>query len=309
MNASAHTSWFLVAQLAAAGAISLVSSAPAAAQSILSVHDEATGTTRVLTPVDTRFFISGDGKAINVAAEGAGASWYLRFEAPDGQSLAPGPYADAGCRAPLRLGRAPGLEVTDNNPACSSGLGVDSLHGSFVIRQIEYNSSGQVVSLEALFTQRKGSATAPALGGFVRYQAKPLSLALKSDRGFEWGQIDQRSHGDTTLFTLDGTATDGIAYTASGQKETWQVMISPRTGRQLQTGRFKTRGVADTAHTGLMIRRGQGQPVPCVNPSGVLDIRAVRYNSVGVVLNLQADFEYRCGGTKPALRGTIRYLE
>ena len=308
MNASAHTSWFLVAQLAAAGAISLVSSAPAAAQSILSVHDEATGTTRVFTPVDTRFFISGDGKAVRVLAEGPGDSWYLKFEAPEGQSLAPGPYADAGCGAPLRLGRAPGLEVTDNNPACSSGR-VDWLYSSFVIRQIEYNESGNVVSLEALFTQRKGSATAPALGGFVRYQAKPLSLALKSDRGFEWGQIEQKSHGDTTLFTLDGTATDGIAYTASGQKEIWRVMISPRTGRQLQTGRFKTRGFADTAHTGLMIRRGQGYPFSCDNPSGVLDIRAIRYSSVGVVLNVQADFEYRCGGNKPALRGTIRYLE
>lgn len=310
MNAPSRMSFGSAARLLCVAALMLAAAGQAAAQSVLSLHDEAAGTTQVFTPGDTRFFVSGDGSAINVAAEHPGGGWYLRFEAPDGQTLAPGRYADAGCRSPLRMGRAPGLEVTDNNPACNFSQGVDSLYGSFVIRQINFNDAGNVVSLEALFTQRKGSATAPALGGFVRYEAKAMSFAVKSDPGFAWGAIDQISYGDTNLFTLDGTATEGMDYTASGQKETWRLLITPRTGQQLQARRYKTRGAADTSHAGLIIRRGLGgQPMACANPSGVLDIRTIRYSVFGVVLNLQADFVYRCGGTKPALRGTIRYLD
>lgn len=310
MNAPPRMSFGSATRLLCLASLLLAAAGQAAAQSVLSLHDEATGTTQVFTPGDTRFFVSGDGSAINVAAEHPGGGWYLHFEAPDGQTLAPGRYADAGCRSPLRMGRAPGLEVTDNNPACSSGLGVDSVYGSFVIRQIHYNAAGNVVSLEALFTQRKGSATAPALGGFVRYEAAPLSFTVKSDPGFAWGAIDQISYGDTTLFTLDGTATEGMYYIASGQKETWKLLITPRTGQQLQARRYKTRGAADTAHAGLFIWRGLGaRPMDCADPSGVLDIHTIRYSIFGVVLNLQADFVYRCGGTRPALRGTIRYLD
>lgn len=310
MNAPSRMSFGSATRLLCVASLLIAAAGQAAAQSVLSLHDEATGATQVFTPGDTRFFVSGDRSAINVAAEHPGGGWYLRFEAPDGQTLTPGRYADAGCRSPLRMGRAPGLEVTDNNPACSSTQGVDSLFGSFVIRQINYNAAGTLVSLEALFTQRKGSATAPALGGFVRYEAKALSFAVKSDPGFAWGAIDQTSYGDTNLFTLDGTATDGVYYVASGQKETWRLLITPLTGQQLQARRYKTRGAADTSHAGLIIRRGLGgQPVDCANPSGLLDIHTIRYSIFGVVLNLRADFVYRCGGTKPALRGTIRYLD
>ena len=74
----------------------------------------------------------------------------------------------------------------------------------------------------------------------IRYQTRPLSLALRSDAGFAWGPIAQRNHGGTGLFTLDGTTSEGPG---------------------------------------------------------------------GAIVGLHANFEYRCGGTRPALRGTIRFHE
>lgn len=309
MNASGDTSLTPVVTTIFVAAITLAGAGQASAQSILSIHDEATGVTRVFTPGDATFFASGDGKAIDIDTAGPGAAWYLRFEAPEGEVLAPGRHDNAGCPFQLRFGRAPGLGVTDNNPVCSFGLGADTLWGSFVIRQVAYDPTGRVVSLEALFTQRKGSATAPALGGLIRYEARPLSLTLKSDPGFAWGAVAQENHGDTGLFMLQGTAADGLTYDASVQKDIWRLLIDPPIGRRLQAGRYPTRGVADAGHVGLLVLRGFHQNANCPDPKGRLDVQKIRTNAAGMIVGLRATFEYRCGGTRPALRGLIRYLE
>lgn len=299
----------LAAKSLGAAALLVAGTGHAPAQSVLSIHDEASGATRVFTPDSATFSISGDGKAINVDVSDAGSTWLMRFEAPEGERLAPGRYDDAGCRFPLRLGRAPGIEVTDNNPVCSFALGTDTVWGSFVIRQITYDGAGNVLSLEALFTQRKGSATAPALGGLIRHDARPMSLSLKSGPAFAWGAIAQENHGDTSLFTFDGTSADGVDYTASVRKDTWRVLIAPPTGKLLRVGRYRTRAAADSGNAGLRILRGLGLSPSCPDPSGLLDIQKMRVNSVGTILGLQATFEYRCGGSKAALRGTIRHRE
>lgn len=305
-----NTSLNPAAKLLCAVAILLVGISQAPAQSVLSIHDEASGTTRVFTPSDSTFSISGDGKAINLFVNDPGYSWFLRFEAPEGETLLPGNYDQAGCPFGLRMGRAPGMGITDNNPVCSDGLGMDTLWGSFAIRQIAYDTAGNVASLEALFTQRKGSPTAPALGGLIRYEARPLSLTLKSDPGFGWGAISQANHGDTSLFVLEGTTADGLDYSASVRKDTWRVAIEPPTGRQLQIRRYRTRGAADTGHAGLRIQRGLGPIIPsCPDPSGQLDVQEMRVNAAGVILSLRATFAYRCDGTTPALRGMIRHLD
>lgn len=309
MNASSSTSVYCFTRSLCALALLVAGTGPVPAQSVLGIHDEASGTTRVFTPSDASFSASGDRHAIDVEAVAPGAGWYLRFEAPEGQELAPGRYDHAGCRHPLRMGRSPGMEITDNNPACSFGLGMDTLWGWFVIRQIAYDSAGKVASLEALFTQRKGSPTAPALGGLIRYEARPLSLALHSDPGFVLGAISQVNHGDTSIFTMEGTVTDGIDYTASVRKDTWRILIAPPTGRPLRVGRYVTQAFAGTARAGLHVSRGIGPPTRCPDPSGRLDIQELRTTPAGTIEGLRATFEYRCGGTRPALRGSIRYLE
>lgn len=309
MNAPLSHRLESIATSLGAAVILFAGSSPAPAQSILSIHDQATGTTRVFSPGNATFSVSGDGHAVDIDVADPGTSWYLRFEAPIGETLAPGRYDDAGCRVPLRMGRAPGMEVTDNNPACSVGLGMDTLWGSFVIRQIAYDAAGKVASLEAMFTQRKGSPTAPALGGLIRYEARPVSLALHSDPGFVWGAIAQESHGDTGLFTLEGTVIDGLDYTASVRKDIWRVLIVPPTGRPLRIGSYSTKAAAENHRAGLLVLRGFDQPARCPEASGRLDIQKMRANAVGVIQSLQASFTYRCGGARPALHGTIRFKE
>ena len=90
MNAPSRMSFGYAPRLLCVASFLLAAAGQAAAQSVLSLHDEATGTTQVFTPGDTRFSVSGDASAINIAAEHPGGGWYVRLEAPDGQTLAPG---------------------------------------------------------------------------------------------------------------------------------------------------------------------------------------------------------------------------
>jgi len=282
----------------------------AAAQSILSLHDAATGETSVYTPADSLFSLDGDGSALNFSASVnafRAAAWYLRMEAPEGERLAPGRYERAGCTFSLRTGRSPGLEVTDNNPVCRpTSAPFDAVWGRFAIRQIAYDDAGRVTSLEAVFTQRVGSPTAPPLAGLLRYNAAPLSLAVTSDPGFAWGPIDQRNFGDTSLFSLKGDTTGGLQYQASVTKDLWSIAIQPPSGRTLRVGRYNTRSTADAGHAGFNVLRGHG-PQGC-SGTGRLEILGMDTDPAGNVLNLHATFEYRCNGAQAALRGTIHHL-
>ncbi|MFD0737830.1 hypothetical protein ACFQZQ_00805 [Lysobacter koreensis] len=298
------------ARAVAAAAILLAASTQAPAQSILSIHNDASGYDRVFLPADSVFLANGDGKAINVTVAGPGDAWYLRFEAPAGETLGPGVYTNAGCPLGLRMGRAPGMGITDNNPVCSDSQGIDNLFGSFAIRQIDYDAEGNLTSLEATFTQRLGSANAPALGGLIRYQARPLSLLLNASPAFAWGAIAQANHGDTSVFTLDGTVADGFEYQASVLKDTWRISVAPPTGQPLKAKTYQTSDAADPDHASLRIRRGLGAMAPaCANPSGKLEIQSMKVNGAGAIQNLRATFVYRCSGSAAALRGTIRYLD
>lgn len=278
----------------------------AAAQSILSLHDEATGTTQVFVPSDAYppFSVWGDGSTINVHVP---PDYYLHFEAPEGQKLAPGAYPGAGCRKPQRHGRAPGLEVTNNNPAC--GPDEDTQFGSFTIRQVGYGAGGEVESLEAVFIQRLGSPTAPALGGLVRIDARPLAFHLQSGARSAWGRREQHHHGNSSLFSMEGSTASGMAYEVSGLKHKWQVLITPPAGRLLATGRYATKAVADVRHAGLQVQLGDHETVECANPSGSIDIQKLVADERGAVKRLRAQFQYRCAGRQPPLRGTIRHGE
>lgn len=278
----------------------------ASAQSILSLHDQATGTTQVFVPSDAYppFSVWGDGSTINVHVP---PDYYLHFEAPEGQKLAPGAYPGAGCRKPLRHGRAPGLEVTNNNPAC--GAEQDIQFGSFNIRQVAYDTSGEVESLEAVFIQRLGSPRAPALGGLVRIEARPLSFHLTSGADSGWGRQNQRHHGDTSLFSMEGSTADGIVYEASGLKHKWSVLITPPHGRLLATGRYLTKSAPGSRHAGLKVLLGDHETVECPDPSGALRIQKVVADQHGTIQRLRASFEYRCAGRESVLRGVIRHGE
>lgn len=284
--------------------IAAIGEAPA--QSILSLHDQATGTTQVFVPSDDYppFAVWGDGSMINVHVP---PDHYLHFEAPDGSKLAPGRYPGAGCRKPQRHGRAPGLEVTSNNPAC--GPDEDTQYGSFNIRQLGYGADGEVNSLEAVFIQRLGSPGAPALGGLVRIDARPLALRMESRTRSPWGRFDQRHHGDSSLFSMDGSARAGIVYAVSGLKHKWRISLAPPSGRLLAPGRYATKAVPGPRHAGLQVQLGDHDGVDCVDPSGIIDIQKLVTDGRGAVTRLRAQFHYRCTGRQGTLQGMIRHGE
>lgn len=300
--------------LTAAGLMSGIDEA--SAERLLTVRDHATGQIVTLTGENAGFTIDGDGSAVNIDVNAqnlksgpgfvSGANWFMRFEAPPGETLQPGRYFNAGCPFALRTGRAPSMQVTEDNPICRPD--VDSIWGSFEIRQIGYDDAGNVASIELTFRQHADSPDAPPWTGLLRLDTEPLSLVLDSDARFALGRVSQRHFGDTSLFSLTGT-TAGLDYTASVIKDHWSISLTPPGGQVLEAGKtYTTRNFATGPHAGLLVLRGLGFQ-GCSESIGTLRILGLRTDPSGNVLGLHADFEYRCDGARPALRGTIRHLE
>jgi hypothetical protein len=106
----------------------------------------------------TSYNFSGTGSDSNVRISMTSASenWQLTLAAPAGEKLHPGIYNNSE-RAPFRTGRSSGLEFS------GMGRGCNDIWGNFTIRQIAYDAGGTIKVLDADFTQRCGSATAPVL--------------------------------------------------------------------------------------------------------------------------------------------------
>jgi len=292
--------------IVAAGA--LLGAAEVSAQSVLSIHSQATGQTRVYTEGESLFSVdtTPSGLVLNSRHGPSGDQWSVRLDAPIGEKLKPGRYDYVGCPEPYQSGRAAGLGVTDNNPVCTHEADIGRVFGWFTIRQIAYDGTGKVASLEATFSQRLGSTKAPELGGFLRFRASPVSFSVKSDRGFSWGVINQDNHGDSSVFALDGT-TAGIRYDVSALRDHWSIALAPSTGNALRVGSFRTRGAADASNWGLNVRRTSGVAACAGDSNGLVTVHGLNADGTGRVLGLHATFEYRCGTDRPALRGVIRY--
>ncbi|MFL6119385.1 hypothetical protein [Actinophytocola sp.] len=81
-------------------------------------------------------------------------------------------------RAPLAVGTYQDVRNQLNGPAANPGilvifrgLGCGDDYAEFVIYRIERDVSGQLVALEASFTQHCGSPDGPALNGHIHFQA------------------------------------------------------------------------------------------------------------------------------------------
>lgn len=294
--------------------ISPIGLLPAYAQSTLVLTDHATGETATFAAPGAAFRMTGDGSAVSVevATQSPGRStkiasaWNLRFEAPEGSRLQEGSYAQAGCTGAMRSGRAPGMQVSNNNPVCRPGQPGQDVWGAFAVRQARYDAGGQLVSLEILFSQRVGSASGDLLTGLLRVDAAPLSLDLASDPGFPWGDLDAGYHGDDSLLALEGDAM-GMVFTASVPRNRVVVLISPPVGQLFATGTYRTRPSASLARAGLLVRDAVDGHACTTIATGELSIRDASYAEDGRVTGLHATFAYRCREHGPALRGTIHY--
>jgi hypothetical protein len=208
-------------------------------------------------------------------------------------------YYDAE-RAAFRTGHAPGIDVSGN------GRGCNEIWGSFAINQIATDAAGKVTMLDATFTQRCESSTAPALKGVVKFNARPLSYSFRSDAGdYIGGGIAKTYFGATSTFSLKGTDRR-LQYSVSGLRDDWTALIEAPSGRRLKTRTYNTSRFADANHAGLdVFGNGRG----CNQSTGTLTITAITLNRQGNVTRLGATFEQHCEGAAAALHETIRHRE
>ncbi|GHA69088.1 hypothetical protein [Cognatilysobacter bugurensis] len=295
----------------AALALALAATSQADAQSAFTVRDEASGQRQIMTSANARFFLNTAGNRVIFAArDTSGAAppsfgsnqWTVTLVAPPGEKLRPGLYPNVGCPG-ATFGRVAGLEVTENNPKC---FGEDNIWGWLTIRQIEYNDAGQVIRLEASYSQRVGSATAPAWTGLIRYEATPQLLRMKAPSTSSWGPVSGDHHSDSSLFSLSGNAS-GAYFEASVRKDYWNVALFPPSGQTLRKGRFTTRSEATAQHAGFNAIRGLESPKYCPQGTGVVDVLNTAFDNAGTITGLHARFEYRCAPGTAAMRGEVRY--
>jgi hypothetical protein len=244
---------------------------------------------------------SGTAADLTVAVTSGSDFWFIRLAAPHGDVLRPGVYRNAE-RAAFRTGRAPGLDVFGD------GRGCNEVFGQFTVDQIETDASGSISVLDAHFTQRCESATAPRLNGTVRYRAFPLSYRFTSDPGDFIGGGKSKSYtNSTTIFGLSGT-TAGITYSVSGQRDDWTIELAPPVGQQLHVGTYtdaQRSPFRDPGHPGLEVT-GDGRG--CNTLTGSFTITQLVVDATGAVKALAATFEQHCEGGAPALHGTIHFF-
>jgi hypothetical protein len=244
---------------------------------------------------------SGTAADVNVTVTSGADFWFIEFAAPRGDVLRPGVYRDAE-RAAFRTGRAPGLDVS------GEGRGCNEVFGQFTVDQIGTDAAGAVSLLDAHFTQRCESATAPRLTGTVHYRAFPLSYRFASDPGDYIGGGKTKSYtNSTSIFGLSGT-TAGLSYTVSGQRDDWTVELAPPAGQQLHVGTYtdaQRAAFRDPGHPGL---DASGDGRGCNTLTGSFTITQLVTDASGAVTALAATFEQHCEGATPALHGTIHYF-
>jgi hypothetical protein len=256
------------------------------------------GRTEAFTPENAVFRLYEFSTYIRVDVDGNdGSTWSIEIGAPADMKLTPGYYANSE-RTVFRTGRAAGLDVSGDSRGC------DYVYGNLGLRQVMFDAGGHVTALEASFVQRCGSADAPPMAGVIRYNARKLSLGLRSDPGdYVGGGVDRSYFGDTSLFTLSGTSSS-LRYGASGRQDNWTAFMGAPTGQVFKIGRYPIAVYADSDHAGLKFY-GNGRS--CQETSGFLDIRNIQFDGNGDILGLYATFVQHCEGAKPALRGVIHF--
>lgn len=256
------------------------------------------GETRGFTPRTATFRISGNSSEVMISIQGVQPSdtWTVDLAAPVGESLHPRIYAYADV-TPAN-GRAPGLNVYGNGRSCGR------VWGEFGLRQITFDSSGNVTSIDASFTQRCGSAEGPAMSGVIRYRTPPFELSLVSDVTDPLAKgLRQRYNNDTSLFGLTAYPSE-IDVTVRGQHAYWLLYIAPPTGQSLRPGKYAVSRFADATHAQLDFH---GNGVGCNSVAGYMDVHRVERDQSGRVSKISVSFEQHCDGAEAALRGVLHY--
>jgi len=255
------------------------------------------GLTKTYSSQSALFAANTSGESTTLGITTLSDTWYIVVAAPRGERLTRRNYSLAE-RATIRTGRAPGLDMGGNGRSCSQ------VWGNFTVRQVSYDSSGNVSMLDGIFVQRCGSATSPRLIAYLSYKSTPLSFSFVSGPGDPIGLGISKSYfGDTSDFALSGN-TSSVQFAVSGQRDDWLAAIQPPTGQALRIGTFQTHAVRDSTHAGLNITDNGHS---CADNNGTLAINNIQTDTAGNVIGLYAAFNITCVGSAAPVSGTIRY--
>jgi len=288
----------------------LLAASPVFAQTVVSFSSPAgeyvgQGQTRSFTPTNSEMGFSTTGRAIHIRIKGNDDSyWNFDMVAPVGEMLVPREYFGAQ-RAYMQTGRAPALDFS------GGGHGCNKISGSFAIRQIKFDSLGNLSRLEATATQYCDKNPYP-LAVNVLYRASPYMFGMDSAVGHWVGQgIKKNYYNDWSLMWLTATERNMITYSVSGLNDDWTVQIATPLGQsRFVKGTFKASGGLITSVNGDVSITGGGHS--CNTRSGVVTILEVIYSPAGDRIDkFYADFTHYCDSATwsgPPLKGRIRYV-
>ncbi len=151
------------------------------------------GQTYDYTPYDGVFSVSknyDNGVSIDFNTPDYSHFWYLDFAAPGGATLTPGTYNGA-VRFPFQ-GSLAGLDIAGD------GRGSNTLTGSFVVKEIQFNADGSVASFWVTFEQHSEGET-PALHGEFKYRAPLLPIPDAGSGGATFTALPVQLNGSATV--------------------------------------------------------------------------------------------------------------
>ncbi|KOG53503.1 hypothetical protein ADK76_27760 [Streptomyces griseoflavus] len=244
-----------------------------------------------------QFTMVGDAGHARFSVSTADEWWDIDLAAPKGETLRPGVYRDAE-NVFGATGRSPGLNVRGNGSACSD------LYGQFTVNQIVVDAAGSITLLDASYTQKCESASAPPLKGTVKYRALPLSYTYQSEPGDWIGQGKSATHlGATSIFTLRDAPEGGVAFAVEGKREDWTAEFRPPSGERLTAGRtYQVTGAEGGAWMNV-----SGNHHGCNSYTGEFTVDRLYFAGDGKVSGLAARFKQFCDDSTAALTGTIHH--
>jgi hypothetical protein len=283
----------------------MLGASPAFAQTVLSYSSSpgdwvGQGEAKSYTTTNSLMGFSATRSAIRVSIDGNDGSWWnLAMIAPVGEELMPGKYTDAE-RAPFVNGRAPGLEFT------GTGRGCNQVWGEFTIRQIKFDTAGNLTRLEGTALQYCDGG--PPLALEVRYRASYYMFGVDSPKAHWVGQgIKQSYYNDSSIFQGNSGSPNQFSFSASGLRTYWTAWIALPPGQTRFTkGSFQTRRFAGGAFGQLDVSStGRG----CNEALGTVNVLEVVYGPNDRIDKFYADFTHYCESTASgAMKGRIRWV-
>ena len=269
------------------------------------------GQSNTYTSPGTTFAMSGTAGYLRLYMTTSTENWTVTLAAPLGSQLSPGTYTGAQ-RAAFRTGSAPGIDVYGDGRGCNND------YGSFTINEIGADLSGNVISLDATFSQNCETASAPALTGHLQYQvgiaiptpppSYPTSFTFVSGAGDYIGQGATAYYAPpASTVSISGTASYlTVSVTENG--EWWYINIAAPVGQVLSAGTYTGAERAPFRSGSAPGLEVYGNGRGCNQVFGSFTVQKILTDPSGNVFALDASFTQNCEfPTAVPLTGAVRY--